>query len=1016
VRGVSGTWKDLTDNVNLLAANLTTQVRAIAEVATAVAKGDLTRSIAVEARGEVEALKTNINQMITNLRETTQKNTEQDWLKTNIARFTRVLQGHRDLETVARLILKELAPLVNAQHGLFYVLETGADGNSTPILRMLSSWAFRERKHLSNQFKLGEGLVGQCVLEKERILLTEVPDDYIRIGSGLGETKPLNIIVIPVLFEGEVKAVIELASLYRFGDIHLAFLDQLTESIGIVLNTIAATMRTEELLKQSQSLADELRAQQLELTETNRRLEEQARTLQASEERLKSQQEELQQTNEELEERSELLQLQKAEVERKNREIELAKMTLEERAQQLALSSKYKSEFLANMSHELRTPLNSLLILARLLGENRDGNLSDTQVEYARTIHGAGTDLLSLINDILDLSKIESGTMQIEIEDVALGEIEEFCTRTFAPLAEAKSLDFTVHRRDDVPSTLQTDHRRLQQIIKNLLSNAIKFTEQGRVSLELHRVRKDGNDMLAFSVHDTGIGIAQDKHALIFEAFQQADGTTSRKYGGTGLGLSISREIARLLGGEIRVESAPGQGSKFTLLLPVRYVPPAGVTPRRLGTGTSTSDGTATVVPTASALLDVDPAFLGTAQVPDDRDSITPGDRVLLVIEDDSDFAKVMLDLARERGFKGVVALRGETGLALAHRLRPDAITLDLGLPGIDGWTVLDRLKHDPHLRHIPVHLISAHEDARSRGLAQGAVAFLPKPVDPDSLREALTAMREFVERKERTILVVEDDDIQRKEIVDMIGNGDVHARSCVSGEEAIALLRSERFDCMVMDLGLPDMTGFELLERIKTDPDIQPLPVVVYTARDLTNEEDLHLKRFTDSIIIKSARSMEHLLDETALFLHRVEANLPEWKQRILKQIHDAPFSGKHVMVVDDDVRNVFALTSVLEHQGMRVSFAEDGRQALDALDENDDIDLVLLDIMMPEMDGYETMRVIREEKHRTDLPIIALTAKAMKGDREKCIAAGASDYITKPVDTDQLLSLMRVWLYRDT
>ena len=1008
VEGVSGTWKDLTDNVNLLAANLTTQVRAIAEVATAVAEGDLTRSIAVEARGEVEALKANINQMIAKLRDTTQKNTEQDWLKTNLTRFTRMLQGHRELSAVAELILRELAPLVNFQHAAFYVLDEHEEQHE---LRLIASWAFRERKQLANRFRPGEGLLGQCVLEKQRILLTEVPRDYVKIGSGLGETDALTVVVIPVLFEGNVKAVIELASLYRFSEIHVAFLDQLTESIGIVLNTIAATMRTEDLLEQSQSLARELGVQQAELTATNRRLEEQARTLQASEERLKFQQEELQQTNEELEERSELLQMQNAEVERKNREIELAKMTLEERAQQLALSSKYKSEFLANMSHELRTPLNSLLLLARMLGDNPEGNLTAKQVEFSRTIHAAGVDLLSLINDILDLSKIESGAMQLEVEPVQLDQVEAFCSRTFGPLAQAKALGFEVVRTADAPRGISTDVRRLQQVLKNLLSNAVKFTERGSVTLTIARDERPDvpAEGVAFIVEDTGIGIPSDKHALIFEAFQQADGTTSRRFGGTGLGLSISREIATMLGGSIVVSSTVGRGSVFTLYLPREFAGSPNARRRRT-TGAS--------LPAMEPIdAEEQPAkdSAGT-NLPDDRNDLMVGDRTLLIVEDDAEFAKLLLDMARERGFKGVVASSGEDALSLARSLRPDGITLDIGLPGMDGWAVLDRLKHEPATRHIPVHLISGRDEGGPRALAQGAIAFLTKPLEADSLRETLNSLHTFLDRKQRRMLLVEDDELQRQAIREAIGNGDVTIVECGTGDSALDHLREGGFDCMVVDLGLPDMTGFQLLETITADPSIPRPPIVVYTARDLTADEDSRLSRMADSIIVKSTRSLDHLLDETALFLHRVESQLPAARQRSVKQVHDGSFSGKHVLLVDDDMRNIFALTSVLEQEGLRVSFAENGRQALDKLAELPDVDLVLLDVMMPEMDGFETMGRIREQRQWQRLPIIALTAKAMKGDRDRCIAAGASDYITKPVDVDQLLTLMRLWLYRES
>ncbi len=1038
VPGAAGTWRDMTDNVNELAATLTTQLRAIAEVAIAVTKGDLTRSIAVEAQGEVAILKDNINQMIANLRETTQKNTEQDWLKTNLAKFTRMLQGQRDLETVSKLILSELAPLVWAQHGVFYLMD---GSESETMLKLLSTYAYRERKHLANRFHMGEGLVGQCALEKERILLTEVPENYVKINSGLGEASPLNVVVLPVLFEGQVTAVIELASFRRFSEIHLTFFDQLTESIAIVLNTIAASMRTEQLLKQSQSLAEELQSQQNELRETNKRLEQQAQSLKASEELLKSQQDELQQTNEELEERSELLALQNKEVERKNREIEQARQALEEKAEQLALTSRYKSEFLANMSHELRTPLNSLLILARLLSDNPDGNLTDKQVEYARTIHAAGTDLLGLINDILDLAKIESGTMSVEIDQMRFEELGSQMERTFRQIAQDKNLNFKMEFGPNLPKTIYTDPKRLQQVLKNLLSNAFKFTESGEVTLGLsvatqgwnssHEVLNRAATVIAFAVSDTGIGIAPEKQKIIFEAFQQADGTTSRKYGGTGLGLSISREIARLLGGEITLVSRPGQGSTFTLYLPQTYE--ASFTPQSLVTSPQPSVSSQQLrtndqrlitpystpsVPRTPVLRTPTPSSSHSPQanpISDDRDNIQPGDRVLLIVEDDINFASILLDMARDQGFKAIVALRSDVGLAMARELKPDAITLDIRMPEMDGWMVLDRLKHDPSTRHIPVHILSV-EEGRQRGLQLGAIEYLQKPVSSEALTEALSNIRNFVERQVKNLLVVEDNETQRHSIVELIGNSDVSTTAVGTGAEALNALKSGHFDCIVLDLGLPDMTGFELIEQIKREVGLEKLPIIVYTGQELTKQEETQLKRIADSIIIKDVQSPERLLDETALFLHRVQANLPQTKQQILEKLHqtDPVLAGKKVLIVDDDVRNIFALTSMLERHQMEILFAENGRDGLAVLQNTPDIDVVLMDVMMPEMDGYETTIAIRNLEQFASLPIIALTAKAMKGDREKCIESGASDYITKPVDSEQLISLLRVWLYR--
>jgi HAMP domain-containing protein/CheY-like chemotaxis protein/GAF domain-containing protein len=1028
VPGAAGTWRDLTDNVNGLAANLTTQVRAIAEVSTAVTKGDLTRSIAVEAQGEVAKLKDNINEMIINLRETTQKNTEQDWLKTNLARFTRMLQGQRDMTTVSQMVLSELAPLVDAQQGVFYV-NHGNNGNA--LMRLLGSYAFTERKNLANEFKPGQGLVGQCVLERERILLTNVPDDYIHIGSGLGQGTPLNIIVLPVLFENEVKAVIELASFNRFNDTHLTFLDQLTESIGIVLNTIEANTRTEQLLQQSQALATELQSQQDELKKTNEQLEKQAESLRESEELLKSQQEELQQTNEELQEKATLLAKQKAEVEAKNREVEEARWAMEERAEQLALTSKYKSEFLANMSHELRTPLNSMLILSRQLAENSEENLNSKQVQFAETIHSSGADLLSLINDILDLSKIESGMMAIDIGEISFDDVVGQLERSFHQVAQDKNLEFIVERSEEVGPSLRTDEKRLQQILKNLLSNAFKFTEEGRVTLRIEPVRERtrfqqealnrADEVLAFSVIDTGIGIAADKQRIIFEAFQQADGTTSRKYGGTGLGLSISREIARLLGGEIRVASMPNEGSTFTLYLPKSYptIPvgnggPQGRTARNSSAETTQPRGVAGGwFPSAVSSLD---AFAPdeAAEVNDDRYSIFDGERVVLIVEDDINFAGILLDLAREKGFKGLIATRGDSALALARKYKPDAITLDIKLPDRDGWTVLDRLKHDPNTSHIPVHIISG-EEQRQRALHLGAITHLQKPVSRDDLANAFDSIATFAEKRVRRLLVVEDDDTQRMSIVELIGNGDVVTTAVATGEEALEALKEEPYDCMVLDLKLPDMTGFELIDKLQKELGRADLPIIVYTGKELTGKEETQLRKVADAIIVKEASSPERLLAETALFLHRVEANLPEPKRRILEQLHrrDPVLAGRKVLIVDDDVRNIFALTSALESHNMVVVHAENGQEGIDMLKETPDIEVVLMDIMMPGMDGYEAIQAIRGMEEFQQLPIIALTAKAMKADRDRCIEAGASDYISKPLDIDQLLSLLRVWLY---
>ncbi|MTW12053.1 response regulator [Pseudoduganella eburnea] len=995
VSGVAGTWKDLTENVNQLAANLTNQVRAIAEVATAVTRGDLSRSIQVEARGEVSYLKDNINEMIRNLKETTQKNAQQDWLKTNLARFTRLLQGQRDLQAVTKLILSELAPLVSAHHGVFYMMDSQlADAR----LRMIASYGYRSSRKLPTSFLPGEGLVGQCALEKVRIWLTDVPRDYIVVSSGLGAAPPTNIVVLPILFEQQVKAVIEIASLDRFTETHLSFLDQLMESIGVVLNTIEANSRTESLLTQSQSLAQEL-----------------------------------QQTNQELAEKARLLSEQNIEVERKNREVEQAKLALEEKATQLALSSKYKSEFLANMSHELRTPLNSLLILAQQLGDNPEGNLSGKQVEFAKTIHGSGSDLLTLINDILDLSKIESGTVTLDVSEYRFANLRSYVERTFRHMAEAKHLGFTVELGDNLPTSLMTDTTRLQQVLKNLLSNAFKFTNHGQVSLGIALVQSgwssdhpnlgNADAVLAFSVSDTGVGIAGDKLQLIFEAFQQADGSTARKYGGTGLGLSISRELARLLGGEIRVESTVGAGSTFTLFLPYNrsgfvYYETARqpAMPRLPAPATNTPIiATPSVVyapPPQEQVAEQDEQVFGSTI--DDRGLTAPGDPSVLIIEDDDRFAKVVLDFAREKNFKGIVTHQGDWALSLARDYLPSAILLDLDLPDIDGFTVLERLKRDPSTRHIPVHVMSSLRE-RERALRSGAISYLNKPVSKEDLNEEFMRIQRFLIGGKRNLLVVDDEENQRDAIVKLIGDTDVDITAVGTGQEALAALHASHFDCMVLDLTLPDISGFELLDLIGKDQRLRDLPIVINTAKELNRKEVAKLKRYAKTIVIKDARSPERLLDETALFLHRSQANLPEAQRRMLEEVHaaDAGLAGRKVLIVDDDLRNIFALSSLLERQQMLVSFAENGRDGIEVLERDPTIEIVLMDIMMPEMDGYDTMRAIRRIPKFRSLPIITLTAKAMKGDRDKCIAAGASDYITKPVDVAQLLSLMRVWLH---
>jgi HAMP domain-containing protein/signal transduction histidine kinase/DNA-binding response OmpR family regulator len=1027
VPGAAGIWSDLTNNVNQLAANLTTQVRAIGEVARAVAKGDLARSISVEAQGELAALKDSINEMILNLKDTTRKNTEQDWLKSNLAKFTRMVQGQKDLVTFSKLVLSELAPLVGAQHGVFYLNDAV---NEEPLLKMFASYAYRERKGISNRFRLGEGLVGQCALEKERILINEVPNDYVKINSGLGESTPLNIVVLPVLFEGEVKAVCELASFQQFSAIHLALLDQLTESIGIALNTISATMRTEELLKESQALAEKLQTQQEELTKTNRRLEQQAATLQNSEELLRTQQEQLQKKNEELQEKAVLLAEQKSEVEEKNREVEHARRALEEKAQQLELTSRYKSEFLANMSHELRTPLNNLLILARMLSENGEGNLNEKQVKYAETIHASGQDLLTLINDILDLARIESGNMLIELTDVSFHDIHQTTERMFRHVAETKALDFGVELDSHLPASVNTDPARLQQVLKNLLANAFKFTDHGSVRLQIspatfgwtpgHKHLDAAAGVIAFSVHDTGIGIPVDKQRLIFEAFQQADGTTSRKYGGTGLGLSISREIIRLLGGEIRLKSEVGKGSTFTIYLPARTNAPASMlrsqnreVPAPSQSYATANSTLAPLAPTPSSQEIREGIRAYTQEFDDDRNALLAGDQVVMLVENDLTFGALLLEVVRSRGFKGVIATRGAHALNLARELKPSAITLDILLPDCSGFSVLERLKRDPITSHIPVHVVSIAEE-KNRALALGAASFTQKSSGSHVLASVVDRVARSQQEKEHHVLVVSSDEARRREMMDIIGNGVVHSHGAANVAEAVGACAMQKFDCIVASPTLDDGSIADLIERAQVLLRDGWLRVIAYAPDSMPSDVSGRLHALADNVVVRTTHLPSELLEVVSIFLHRDESQLSEQKQKMLAHVrkNDPKLAGRRILMVDDDARNIFAITSALETANVEVIYAENGRLAIERLKDTPGIDLVLMDIMMPEMDGYAATRAIRELDQFRALPIIAVTAKAMIGDREKCIQAGASDYIPKPVDLDQLFSLLRVWL----
>ncbi len=983
--GASGIWKNLTDNVNELAANLTRQVRAIAEVATAVTKGDLSRSITTGAKGEIASLGNSINEMIANLRKTTKINEEQGWLKANLAKFVSMMQRQRELAKVAQMILSELAQLVNSQQGVFYIVANRTeDGTQNKFLKLLASYAFNERKHSAGCFEFGEGLVGQCAIEKQRILLSEVPGDYIQINSALGKATPLNIIVLPVIYEDELLAVIELASFTRFEGITLTFLDQLTESIAIVINTIGATMKTENLLGESQSMAEELQ----------------------------NQQEELRQTNQELEEKAQELHSQKLKMETKNREIEISKNHLERKTNELLLTSKYKSQFLANMSHELRTPLNSQMILSKLLADNESGNLDSKQIDYAKTIHSSGLELLSLINEILDLSKIESGTISIEFSNISLSEIRTWIISGFSQIAKQKQLDFSVNLDKQLPSEFKSDKKRVQQVLKNLVSNAFKFTETGSIKLNIalaqtgwsttNKILNDAEHVIAFSVEDTGIGIHEEKLNLIFEAFQQANGQTSRKYGGTGLGLSISRELVALLGGEIHVSSEIGKGTKFTVYLPCKILPD------------DSSSGKESQTKEPFNLNKKSHALI-TNKIEDDRFSLKSGDKKILIIENDPEIINILLEKSREKGFKGIVTDLGLEVLTLTKEYLPDAIILNLELPDINGLIVLDQLKKSVEYRHIPVHIVSDYE-ANPTSLKMGAVSHIQKPLTLEKLSENFDVIENFTKKKVRNLLIIEDNEKQRKAITSLIGNEGINIFTAETGKKALEHINRNNFDCIVLDLMLPDISGFELIKKINSTKKNNHIPVIIYTGKKLTRKQETELKSLSKSIIIKDENAMERLLDETSLFLHRVVNDMPENKVNMLKNIQtkDHTLCNKKVLIVDDDIRNIFSLTALLEKKGMEVSYAENGKDGIEKLTSDPATDIVLMDIMMPNMDGFEAMKKIRLEENLKKIPIIALTAKAMKGNREECIAAGASDYISKPVDTNQLVSLLRVWLYK--
>jgi tubulin-specific chaperone A len=1003
----------------------------VVELAEKISGGDY--SVNIEKRSDEDRLSDALNRMTRSLREAVEQNQRQNWLKTGQTELNNRMRGELDIPELGLNIIGFLTTYLDAQVGLLYFVA------KEETLKLVGSYALGKEKTPLKRFKFGEGIVGQAAREDKIITINDIPEEFVKIRTGFGEISPKFAIAVPFSYEGHVIGVIELASIHEITDVQIEFLLQSLENIAIALNSAESRRQLEELLQKTQEQAEKLQAQQEELRQSNEELEGQTKALIASETNLQSQQEELRVINEELEERTRALEKQKADIQQKNKELLVARNEIAKKARDFEEVSKYKSEFLANMSHELRTPLNSILILSQLLSNNSDANLSEKQVEFSKTIHSSGSDLLALINEILDLSKIEAGMMEIRVEKIHIEDFAGNIKRVFKPVANNKGLDFILDiRKDDVPDYFHTDSQRAQQVVKNLLSNAFKFTDDGSVTLGIFRPPKDTNlsqsslkpeEALAFEVKDTGIGIPDDKQNIIFEAFRQEDGTTSRRYGGTGLGLSISRELALLLGGEIQMRSRKGRGSTFTLYLPEKLEAPRKRGEIELPKGMDEieisdledaapameTEEAAPVIAESAEPKKQEPVIQADREVKDDRRNIKSGDKLLLIIEDDSAFSEVLVDLARARGFQCIIAEDGETGLHFADFYKPSAIILDVGLPGISGWEVMDRLKENPDTRHIPVHFMSA-ADNTGEALLKGAIGYLNKPVSTEAIDTAFGKIEDVLSKPVKKLLLVDNNEEERKNITEMMGSGDVATVNVTTGEEALSLLKRGDFDTMILNPNLPDMPGFELLDKVKNHPEISQLPIIVFSEEKMDSGDEELLHKYEQSITIKDVRSLDRLFAEATLFLHRVEADMPASKQRILKRMVDKKDSlrGKKVLVVDDDMRNVFALTSILEDSGLKTAVGKNGREGIDQLNEDPEIDLVLMDIMMPVMDGYEATRAIRKDKRFEKLPIIALTAKAMKGDRSKCVAAGASDYLAKPVDSAKLLSLLRVWLYQ--
>ncbi|GAB3323258.1 response regulator [Larkinella ripae] len=929
-----------------------------------------------------------LNTMAESLETTFTDLNSRNWLQTGTVQLNEALRDERDLNQLANNLIATLTRYLDAPIGTVYIIDNDAS------FKLAGSYAAH---HSPATVKIGEGLVGEVIRNKKPLVVHDLPADYLKVNSSLGSTPPTALIIVPLVYARVCIGAIEIGLLRKPESLEIRFLEDNLESIAIGINAALDYVKLQNFLEETQAQSEELQAQHNELENVNAELEAQSLKLQASEEELRVQQEELQQTNAELEERSFLLEEKNNEIQRK--------------AEELELSTRYKSEFLANMSHELRTPLNSILLLSRLLAENNEENLSEDQIDYAKVIQSSGNGLLGLIDEILDLSKIEAGQMKLEYLNVSLPEITDELQALFAPLAKEKGLKFEIVIDKNVPAVIETDRMRLGQILKNLISNALKFTSKGGITLAVKRTPRT-DSTLSFSVKDTGIGIPPEKQQLIFEAFQQADGSTKRKYGGTGLGLSISRELAKLLGGEIVLSSTVNEGSEFTIHLPINGLP----------ADHSLNQTTQYVSRNPEPVVSNEPApankYISTTipeSVPDDRKSITDRDKVILIIEDDTNFAKSLLDYSRKKGYKGVVAVRGDEGLKLAGIYKPLGILLDIQLPIMSGWQVMDALKADPQTRHIPVHIMSSHK-LKNESLLKGAVDFVDKPVAFEQMQEIFEKIEYVLNRTTKKVLIIEDNPKHAKALAYFLESFNIHSELKSNVSEGVDALQKEEIDCVILDMGIPDTKAYETLEEAKKNPGLENLPIIIFTGKSLSLAEELKIKKYADSIILKTAHSYQRMLDEVSLFLHLVDENKKSGKKGedfkklgALSQV----LANKTVLIADDDVRNIFSLSKALENYKMNVITALDGKEAYQKLQENPGIDLVLLDMMMPQMDGYETAQKIRENYQWKNLPVIAVTAKAMTGDREKCIQAGASDYITKPVDIDQLMSLLRVWLY---